>query len=387
MASGAAAQRAELESQDPSQERRIRVIVADDSAVMRRVITRILEADPKIDVIATARDGAEAIELTTKLKPDAITMDVNMPRVDGLRAIATIMGRNPTPIVLLSAFARPGGRVVEQALAHGVVHIVTKPSEYGIALDLDLQAEEIRQKVRSAARVRVIRNASFGMDPARQLLDSRGCVPKRLARAAPVNGLPLVAIGASTGGTVVLGEILPLFPADFASCILIVQHMPPGYTAEWAGSLDQCSRLGVAEARHGDAVLPGKVFIAPGGHHMEVKGGHIRLSAGPRVKLHRPSVDVLFDSLTPMARLVCAVLLTGMGDDGVAGMMRLRAAGGKSVVQDQGSAVVWGMPGSAVRAGCAQKQLPPREIAQYLIHEVSKIAERHQANRASPGDR
>jgi len=350
---------------------------------MRRVITRILEAAADIEVVGTARDGAEAIELTTRLRPDAVTMDVNMPRVDGLRAIQTIMGRNPTPIVLLSAFARPGGRVVEQALAFGVVHVVSKPSEYGIALDLDLQAEEIRAKVRSAARVRVIRNASFGMDPARQLLDAGGSELRRRPTAAPAQGVPLVAIGASTGGTVVLGEMLPLLPADLPACVLVVQHMPPGYTAEWAASLNQTAALSVAEARHGDFLVPGKVFVAPGGHHMEVRGAHVRLSAGPRVKMHRPSVDVLFDSLIPSAATVCAVLLTGMGDDGVAGMMRLRAAGARSVVQDRDTSVVWGMPGAAVRAGCVQKQLPPFEITRFLVTEVREMAARHEAGGAS----
>jgi two-component system, chemotaxis family, protein-glutamate methylesterase/glutaminase len=385
MESAAAEQTVERETEAGCQPRRVRVVIADDSAVMRRVITRILEAEADIEVVGAARDGAEAVELVTNLRPDAITMDVNMPRVDGLRAIETIMGRNPTPIVLLSAFARPGGRVVEQALALGVVYVVRKPSEYGIALDLDLQGEELRTKVRSAARVRVIRNASFGMDPARQILDGGGYPARRQPKAAPLQGIPIIAIGASTGGTVVLGEVLPLFPADLAACILIVQHMPPGYTAEWAQALNESTALTVTEARHGDFLLPGKVLVAPGGHHMEVRGTHVRLSGGPRVKMHRPSVDVLFDSLMPAARLVCAVLLTGMGDDGVAGMVRLHAAGAHSVVQDRGSAVVWGMPGAAVRAGCVQKQLPPAEMTDELVREVARMIDRGQGNRPSPG--
>lgn len=350
------------------------MIVADDSAVMRRVITRILESEPGFEVIATAKDGMEVIDLAAKLRPDVITMDVNMPRLDGLRAVETIMGRNPIPIVLLSAFARPGGKVVEQALAHGVVHIVQKPSDYGISLDLDLQAEEIRSKVRSAAHVRVVRNASYGMDAGRQVLRT---VPNPVAeRPRPVRseGPAIVAIGASTGGTVVIGELLSLLPRDFPSCVLIVQHMPPGYTADWARTLSQGCALAVAEARHGDFVAPGKVFIAPGGHHMEMKREHIALSAGPRVKMHRPSVDVLFDSLLPVAARVYAVLLTGMGDDGVGGMMRLHAAGAATIAQDQATAVVWGMPGAAVRAGCVERQLPADGIARYLIREMERPA-------------
>jgi two-component system chemotaxis response regulator CheB len=342
---------------------KVRVLVVDDSAVMRRAITRILEAEGDIEVVATAKDGAEAIELAAKLRPDVITMDVNMPRVDGLRAVEVIMGRHPIPIVLLSAYARPGGEVARQALAYGAVHIIAKPSEHGVSLDLERQAEEIRAKVRGAARVRVIRNAAFGVQPTPKPVVPR---PEPVVRDRSA----IVAIGASTGGTVVLGEILPILPADFAAPVLVVQHMPPGYTGEWARSLNEQCALSVVEARHGDSLRPGVVYIAPGGHHMEVRGHYVRLSAGPRVKSHRPSVDVLFDSLLPVAPCVHAVLLTGMGDDGVAGLVRLHAAGAETIVQDQNTSVVWGMPGAAVRTGSVMRQLPPLEVARHLVRSV-----------------
>lgn len=353
---------------------RIRVVVADDSAVMRRAITHILESESDIEVVGTARNGIEAVELTRALRPDAVTMDVNMPKMDGLQALEEIMGHNPTPVVLLSAFAQPGGKVVQRALACGAVHIVQKPSEYGISLDLDRQADEIRRKVRSASRIRVVRNAAYGIDPARQvLLGSRARPNLRLLPSSVQEGMPIVAVGASTGGVEVLGEILPQLPADFPACVLIVQHCPPGYTTGWAKSLDAASAVSVLEARHGDFLRPGKVFIAPGGHHMEVCGEQIRLSAGPRVKMHRPSVDVLFDSLRPAARRVFAVLLTGMGDDGVAAMMRLHAAGATTVAQSRASCSMWAMPGAAVRAGCVDAQLPPDDLIPYLMLKMERM--------------
>lgn len=178
--------------------------------------------------------------------------------------------------------------------------------------------------------------------------------------------VPIVAIGASTGGPAALGDLVSVLPGEFPACILIVQHMPAGYTADLAYCLGQRTELMVSEARHGDLIRPGYVYVAPGGHHMEVVDGEIRLSAGPRVNNQRPSVDILFDSLLPMARRVCAVLLSGMGKDGVSGMVRLRAAGARTVVQDEESSVVWGMPGAAVEAGCVERQLAPTELGRYL---------------------
>jgi chemotaxis response regulator CheB len=183
----------------------------------------------------------------------------------------------------------------------------------------------------------------------------------------PPDGMPIVAIGASTGGPAVLSALLPQFPAEVKACFLIIQHMPPGYTAELASCLAQQARIKVSEARHGDPLVPGVAYVAPGGHHMEIQGGRIRLTSSPAVNKHRPSVDVLFGSLVPLAKRVYAVLLSGMGNDGVAGMSRLHTAGADTVVQDEASSVVWGMPGAAVKAGCAGRQLSPKELGNYLV--------------------
>ncbi|HVN86031.1 MAG TPA: chemotaxis-specific protein-glutamate methyltransferase CheB [Candidatus Binatia bacterium] len=348
---------------------RVRVLVADDSGLMRRTITRILEAEGDMQVIATARDGAEAIELAERLRPNVVTMDVNMPRLDGLRAVEVIMGRHPLPVVIISSYTKRGGKAAAQALGYGAIEIVEKPSQVGITLDLELQAHEIRSKVRAAARVRVVRSASFGM--------TRSTLPPPRVRTAasrvaarPTNGFPIVAIGASTGGPAALGEMLPLLPEGFRASVMIVQHMPPGYTADLAQCLDQKSAIRVVEGRHGDPVVPGVAYIAPGGLHMEWEQDRIKLHEGPRQNMHRPSVDILFDSLVSVPQRVQCVLLSGMGDDGVEGMKRLRAGGAATIAQDEASSVVWGMPGAAMKSGCAVLQFPPARLAEYLCAAV-----------------
>jgi len=188
--------------------------------------------------------------------------------------------------------------------------------------------------------------------------------------------MPIIAIGASTGGPAVLNDVLPQFPEDLSACFLIIQHMPPGYTAELASSLAHQAKITVVEARHGDLLRPGIVFIAPGGHHMEMHNGRIRLTSSPPVNKHRPSVDVMFSSLIPVAKRVCAVLLSGMGNDGVVGMTRLRAAGAETLVQDEASSVVWGMPGAAVSAGCVSKQVTPKQLVKFLLERTEAVCEK-----------
>lgn len=360
---------------------RLRVLVADDSGLMRRMITAILEAKGDLQVIATARDGAEAIELAGQLRPDVIALDVNMPRVDGLRAVEVIMGRHPIPIVMISSYTQRGGKTAAQALASGAVEIVEKPSRVGVCLDLDAQADEIRAKVRAAARVRVVRTASFGMTirrPVPEPCPAPATVVARPARST-ADGVPIIAIGSSTGGPAALAEMLPLLPSGFRGCLLIAQHMPPGYTQDLAHCLNQHTALTVHEARHGDPVRPGVAYIAPGGCHMVLAGERVQLHDGPRMNMFRPSVDVLFESLLKIPDRLLAVLLSGMGDDGVRAMKQLRAAGAATVVQDEASSVVWGMPGSAVHAGCATLQLPPARLAEYLCTAVGVDATRDSA--------
>jgi two-component system chemotaxis response regulator CheB len=368
--------------------KQLQALVADDSGLMRRMITRILEAEGDIQVIAGARDGAEAIELAQRLRPNVITMDVNMPRIDGLRAVEVIMGRHPVPIVIISSYTRRGGVAASQALAYGAIDIVEKPSQLGVSLDLELQAQEIRAKVRAAARVRVVRTASFDI----ACRHSKVTAPRQVTLPPPPprpvkQGVPVVAIGASTGGPAALNEMLPLIPCGFRGCVMVVQHMPPGYTSDLAYCLNLRTALTVVEARHGDPVVPGVVYIAPGGYHMELVRERIRLRTSPRHDMYRPSVEILFESLLGIPERVQAVMLSGMGDDGVGAMQRLRALGAATVVQDEHSSVVWGMPGSAVRAGCATLQLPPARLAEYLCVVVGVGDDGNSSVVPSPGPR
>jgi two-component system chemotaxis response regulator CheB len=197
-------------------------------------------------------------------------------------------------------------------------------------------------------------------------------MPDAPAVGIPFDELPIVAIGASTGGPASLGEILSLLPADLRACLLIVQHMPPGYTADLAYCLDQRAAIHVVEGRDGDELKAGVAFIAPGGQHMQVKNRRIHLSTAARVNMQRPSVDVLFESLVPFAGRVHAILLSGMGQDGVAGMSRLHQAGAVTIVQDEATSIVWGMPGAAVKAGCVSAQLPPTGMARHLLAKVQQ---------------
>lgn len=352
--------------------RRVRVLVADDSGVVRRAVRRILEADGDMEVVAEVSNGADAVRACVETRPDVAVIDVKMPRIDGLRATEEIMGRHPVPIVVFSGVAGPDGPVAGRALRAGAVFVIAKPSPTGVALDIDLVAEELRAKVRLAARVRVVRNAAY-------VAKMRGATtrPPGLRRPAALLAAPLpedrsllvrpiVAVGASTGGPQALSRLLRMLPRDFSGTLLVVQHLSPGYGAELARELGAVSSLPVREASHGEPLRPGSVLLAPGGLHMQYCRGCVRLISGPVIKSHRPSVDVLFDSLLPVARKVHAVLLSGMGEDGVSGMMRLRAAGAETSVQDEASSIVWGMAGAALRRGCARRAAPPETIARLL---------------------
>ncbi len=330
---------------------RIRVLVVDDSALMRKLIPTILERDPSIEVIGTAMDGAFALKKIEELHPDVITLDLEMPRMDGLEALRLIMRRAPMPVIVFSTHSKEGAYSTFKALALGAIDFVAKPRD-AAAGHLDAIAVELIEKIKIAKRAsgRKIRaSVEVETNP-----------PQKKPARATLPPSRIVAIGISTGGPNALQYVLSQIPADFAATILIVQHMPEGFTEMFARRLDECCALHVQEARSGDLLIAGRVLICPGNRHMVVRrmprGDMAVLSDGPPVNGHRPSADVLFHSVAQEFTLTSVgLLMTGMGDDGAEGLGAIKAAGGMTVAQSEDTCVVSGMPRAAILKGYANK--------------------------------
>jgi two-component system chemotaxis response regulator CheB len=345
--------------------RRIRVLIVDDSALMRNLLTEILSSDPEIEVAGTAVDPVAAQEKILRLKPDLLTLDVEMPRMDGITFLEKLMRAHPMPVLMVSSLTERGCETTLRALELGAVDFITKPRVDVRSGTLDL-ADAIVAKVKAAAGARVRGRAAAGprRDPAPTGRQSGA------AYALPNTTRKVIAIGASTGGTEALREVLTALPAD-APGIVIVQHMPEHFTAAFAERLDALCRIRVNEARDGDTVLPGHALIAPGNFQMEIvrSGGEyrVRVFPGERVNLHRPSVDVLFHSCAQVAgRNAIGVILTGMGADGARGLLAMRQAGARTVAQDAATCVVFGMPKEAIAMGAAEEVAPLDHIADLL---------------------
>jgi two-component system chemotaxis response regulator CheB len=328
---------------------------------MQRRLSEIIDSAPDLRVIGCADNGAEAIKLAETLAPDVITMDINMAKFDGLYAIDYIMRSNPRPIVIISSYTRKGSRAALYGLDLGVIDIVEKPSSGGVSLDMADRAAEIITKVRTAARVRVVRTLRGSpadnlavQVPAPKKVPDQPAHSGRLSMASFRDGLPLVlAMGASTGGPVVLQELMRAVPNESFPPVVIVQHLPEKFTRELAGQLDAVSSLEVTEAQDGQPLQSGSVYVAPGGFHLQVDPqGRLAVNDDPPVHHCRPSVDVLFHSLArSYGSRVLAFVLTGMGEDGAAGALAIKRAGGAVVAQDEASSVVFGMPSAAIQAG------------------------------------
>ncbi len=335
---------------------------------MRQYLRDILGGDPELEVVGVARDGREAVEKACALRPDVVTMDINMPVMDGLTALQYIMAQCPCPVVMVSSLTQAGALATFEALELGAVDYVAKPSGT-VSRDIKKQAGEIVARVKAAARARPRRGRVVPLRPARPTPAAPAPQPRALR-------VEYVIVGVSTGGPATLMEILPQLPPDLGVPVVVVQHMPPQFTGPFAARLGQHCALRVKEACAGDALEPGSIYVAPGGRHLKVArrlggGLRVRLSDEPRV-LYVPSVDVTIDSFLKEvgAGRLMGVLLTGMGNDGAQGLARIRAGGGLTIAEDESTAVVWGMPGEAVRLGAAAVVAPAGEIADWIVRGV-----------------
>jgi len=344
--------------------KKFRVLVVEDSAFMRKVLEGIFNADEQLQVVGSARDGREAVTMAESLKPDVITMDINMPHVDGLQATAEIMTTNPKPIVIVSSESREGAASTLRALELGAIEFVAKPSG---AIDLDMQSvkEELLRKVRMAAKVRVVRTASRLALTIQNASGSK--TPSRApvsARPAPTSGLdqrfPVVVLAASTGGPATVMRIAPGFTADFPAAVILVQHMPAAFTTQYAAQLAEFTEIRVKEAEANESLQPGTFYICPGGQHLRVTPtGRIQLDGtSGRINGYLPNIDVTMESVAAFAGpLSIAGVLTGMGNDGANGAKAIKDAGGLVLAQDEATCVIFGMPAEAIKAGAVDQVL------------------------------
>ena len=355
----------------------IRVLIIDDSALVRNLLKRILEQDPQIKVIGSAADAYIAREKIKKLRPDVLTLDVEMPKMDGITFLGNLMRLHPMPVVMVSSLTQKGAEATLRALELGAIDFVGKP-QGDFDGSLENVGAEIIEKVKTAAKANIRAAGSRRSSPPltveeKQTVDA--VIPVSTKRRVAAGLPPLLAIGASTGGTEAIKDVLVNLPADMPA-IVITQHIPPGFSTAFAQRMDRLATLAVHEAKEGQQILPGHVYIAPGAQHLLVarndKGYYCKLSDGPRVNRHKPSVDVLFRSVAQTAgKNATGVILTGMGNDGAHSLLELREAGARTIAQDEASSVVWGMPGAAVKQGAAEQILPLEKIPATLVYLLS----------------
>jgi two-component system chemotaxis response regulator CheB len=344
---------------------RIKVLVVDDSALMRKLIPTILARDSAIEVVGTAMDGAFALKKIAELRPDVVTLDLEMPRMDGMETLRMIMKSAPVPVILFSTHSKEGAYCTFKALALGAVDFVAKPQDAAVG-HLDAIADQLIEKIKVAKRA-----AGRSLPP---VVVNDSLFPKKKSAGSALPPNRVIAIGISTGGPNALQFILSQLPSDFPASILIVQHMPEGFTEMFARRLDECSPLEVHEARSGDLLLAGRVLLCPGNRHMMVRrmprGDMVVLNDSAPVNGHRPSVDVLFHSVAQeFALTAVGVLMTGMGEDGAIGLGAIKSAGGMTIAQSEESCVVGGMPRAAIARGFVNRIVPLNALGAFLLSQ------------------
>jgi two-component system, chemotaxis family, protein-glutamate methylesterase/glutaminase len=339
-------------------QKKIRVLVVDDSKYMRFVLSKILNEDPGIEVVGESHNGLDALQKVRELKPDVVTLDVEMPRMNGLEALKNILEQQPTPVIMVSNYTQQGGEITIRALELGAIDFVQKP-EGRESLTMSSIKKELLAKVRLAANIKPA-SSDVLIEPAPAIEKKPGKIEKMKK---------VVVIGSSTGGPRALAAVLSCIPPDAPIGILVVQHMPAGFTSSLAKRLNQLSRIAVSEAAEGDLVAQGRAFIAPGGFHMKIsKMGKMSLSTDPAVNGVRPAIDVtMADVAEVYGDKVIGVILTGMGNDGTAGGAAIRKKGGVMIAQLGSSCVVDGMPSSLIKAGQADRIAPLDSISREIL--------------------
>ncbi|MEI6299896.1 MAG: chemotaxis response regulator protein-glutamate methylesterase [Betaproteobacteria bacterium] len=348
--------------------KKIRVLIVDDSALIRKVLTEIIDSQPDMQAVGAAPDPLVAREMIRNLEPDVLTLDVEMPKMDGLDFLEKLMRLRPMPVVMVSTLTEKGSEIALRSLELGAVDFVAKP-KMDIVGGMKEYAYEITDKIRAAAQARIKRPAAF--------VAATDAAPKRVLPSLGNRGSTekLIIIGASTGGTEALKDFLVELPAD-SPAVLVTQHMPPGFTRSFAERLDSLCRMTVSEAVQGERVLPGHAYIAPGALHMAVRksGANymVALSDAPVVNRHRPSVEVLFLSAAEcVGSNAIGIMLTGMGKDGATAMLEMKRAGSYNFAQDEASCVVFGMPKEAIAVGAVDETVPLRDLARRVFERLA----------------
>ncbi len=357
--------------------KKIRVLVVDDSAFMCKVLQEIINSDPQFEVVGQGRDGRDAVALAEALRPDVITMDINMPHLDGLQATELIMSQHPRPIVIVSSESREGAASTLKALELGAIDFVPKPSS-GIDLDMKNVREDLTRKLRLAAKVRVVRTATRSKLPIPHAPKPPSAILANGVALASQGGgkFPVVAVAASTGGPAAVMRVVAGLPGEFPAAMILVLHMPGTFTKQFTVQLAEIAPLPVKEAEAQESLQPGMIYLCPGSHHLRLTAaGRISLDPGPRIDGYRPCADMAFETIADYARaLAIGVVLTGMGNDASRGVKAVKAAGGYVLAQDETTSMIFGMPAEAIKTGAVDEVLGLGEISGAIERRVAKLS-------------
>jgi two-component system, chemotaxis family, protein-glutamate methylesterase/glutaminase len=356
--------------------KKVRVLLVDDSSFMRKVLHSIVSSDPQMEVVGQAKDGNEAVAMAQSLKPDVITMDINMPHMDGLQATEQIMSQNPRPIVVVSSETRDGAASTLVALELGAIDFISKPSS-GIDLDMNSIGDDLNRKLKMAAKVHVVRTAARSKRQAGAANKTAPAASSESANSAVAGSrFPLVVIAASTGGPAAVMRLAPNLPKNLPAAVVLVQHMPGSFTSQYAIQLADVTGMGVKEATANEALAPGILYVCPGSHHLRISPkGRIVLDSGARISGYRPCADVAMETAAAWAGpLTTGVVLTGMGNDGSRGAQAIYSAGGTVFVQDEASSVIFGMPAEVIKTGFVTQVLSLDQIGGAIEKRVRQLA-------------